>query len=116
MSAPTQITAAEMRQLNAEFGEQLRLQRIQKIVTFIYNRAVIQAKTTTNTRYKYEVPEVYVQSPDAPPPREPPPQNENSAFHTTNMTAIISGLQALFPQCAVAFSAPGMEITVDWSS
>jgi hypothetical protein len=115
MSTLPPVPAAEMRQLNAEFGEQLRLQRVLKIVTFIYNRAIIQAKTSTNTRYKYEVPEVYVQSPDAPPPREPPPQNENSVFHTTNMAAIISGLQALFPQCVVEFSAPGMEITVDWT-
>lgn len=115
MSTLTPIDRNAMRQLNAEFGEQLRLQRVEQIVTHIYNYAINQAKTSQNTTYKYEVPEPYYQSPDAPPPREPPPQDESAAFHINNMTSIINGLQILFPNCVVAFSVSGMEITIDWS-
>ena len=96
MYAPTPMSRDEMRSLKAKKDEEIRLQRVNIIVSTIYERAINQAKTTSDTRFNYEV------------PIHPSPsrhERENITFHNDNMAEILRNLKILFPLCSIDFKS-----------
>ena len=81
-----------MRGLKAKVEEDMRLQSIRNIIDGIYSQAVAAAKTKAETSYRTEVPKT---------PRQFRSLGSNP-FYIENMADILSGLQALFPDCTVS--------------
>ena len=71
-----------MRELKAKKDEENRLKGIKHSVTEIYRNAISHAETKSETSYTFYA-------------------NE---FHSNNIQDILTGLQALFPDCTVKYA------------
>lgn len=107
MPLPSPITRDTMRGLKAKTDEERRIQKVEIIVSQIYEKAIVQAMTTADTKYKYRVPMPIVPRVGYL-PREVPHQNEWATVHKDNMTEIVSKLRDLFPMCAVEYKSVTM--------
>ncbi len=78
------ISRDSMRKLKAQnqIVDEHRKQKINQIVSVIYNSAIGTARLVEDSKYLYEVP------------------NE---FHKTNMVEILNRVQQLFPDCLVDY-------------
>jgi len=109
-----------MRSLKAKKDEEARLQRVNIIVSTIYDRAIHQAKSTGDSRYKYAMPTAQVRSQKhmmmahhQMMAHQSPIPDENITFHNENMANILSNLRALFPECLVEFKSITMAMGND---
>jgi len=94
MSDPTPVSRAYMQALKAKKDEEKRLKdeeerltRIRQVVQHIYTQAINTAGQTTNTSFKYEIPNIH-----------------NAPYNISiiaNMKEIIGELETLFPGCSV---------------
>ena len=90
------MSRAMMQGLKAQNDENTRLNRVKQIVDSIYNPAVQLAGRSTDTSFKHQIPTG----------RYSPHNmgNVSDPFYLNNMGDILSGLQALFPDCSVTHS------------
>ena len=98
MSVP--MSRAMMQGLKAQKEEELRireekvrLDRVKQIVDSIYNPAVQLAATSTHLTFKYQIPTGRYSPHNT--------GNVSDPFYLNNIGDILSGLQALFPDCLV---------------
>jgi len=89
-----------MRGLKAKVEEDMRLQRVDQIARNIYSQAVAAAKAKADTSFKMEIPKTH-QMLTASQTRVHPIL-ASDPFYIENMADILSGLQALFPDCTVS--------------
>ena len=73
--------------------EKVRLDRVKQIVDSIYNPAVQLAATSTHPTFKHQIPTGRYSPHNT--------GNVSDPFYLNNIGDILSGLQALFPDCLV---------------
>ena len=118
-----------MRGLKAKVEEERRVQKVRIIIDSIYSNAVSAAKANVDTSYNFPIPfdmspqpKRAIQVAQAPQKMIAPKKEEqfnlhfasyqatqtvqqgrsSDPFYIENMTDILSGLQALFPDCTVS--------------
>ena len=96
-----------MRGLKAKVEEEARLQKVEQIVSQIYQSAVQLAKTKTDTSYNYQLPSARASQYRVMgllPTNFPHDYYNNiitDPFYMPNMPQILAGLQELFPGCYI---------------
>lgn len=101
MSAPTPMSRDMMRSLKAQTDEEIRLQRVNIIVSTMYTFATNAAKTSTDTQWRTEI------------HNGQGGQGFDGKFIITNIDDILKGLQVLFPDCSVEFKSVTMAMGPD---
>jgi hypothetical protein len=90
-----------MSTLKSKTDEEMRIERVNRCVSFIYGRAVEQAKTSTSTSYSFDIDPQQIRQRILPINAN---MNSEYKFYKDNMEEILSGLQKLFPGCSVRLS------------
>ena len=87
----------EMRGFKAKIEEEQRVHRVKNITQNIYNLAIRQAQTTTDSVYKYTMPKTQQIV-------EMRHTMVLCEFHTKNMPDILQQLNDMFPECLVKYA------------